>query len=260
MGILNLTKDSFYDGGKYKNNKEKAILHAKEMIEAGADIIDIGACSTRPNAILVSEQEELYETIPVIREIRKAFPDIIISIDTVWAKVAEESIKEGANIINDISGGQFDSKLFEVLPSLNAPYILTHTPTTPDKMQEKTNYKNLFLDICDYFSERIEKLRKLGVKDIILDLGFGFGKTIDQNYFLLNHIQDFQTFALPILTGISRKSMIYKALKTTSQESLNGTSFLHAYALMNGSNILRVHDVREAKQCIELFKLIEKNK
>lgn len=260
MGILNLTKDSFYDGGKYKNNKEKAILHAKEMIEAGADIIDIGACSTRANSALVSQEEELKEIIPVIRGIRKEFPQIIISIDTVWAEVAERAIKEGGNIINDISGGQFDPKLFRTLGKLNAPYILTHTPTTPDKMQEKTHYNNLFLDISNYFSQRIEKLRELGIKDIILDLGFGFGKTIDQNYFLLNHIQDFQTFALPILTGISRKSMIYKVLKTTPQESLNGTSFLHAYALMNGSNILRVHDVREAKQCIELFKLIEKNK
>ncbi len=260
MGVLNLTKDSFYDGGRYINNAEKALLRAKEMIEEGADIIDIGACSTRPNAILVSEKEELDQIIPVIGDIRKAFPDIIISIDTVWAKVAEKAIKEGANIINDISGGQFDTKLFEILPSLNAPYILTHTPTTPDKMQEKTNYKNLFLDICDYFSERIEKLRELGVKDIILDLGFGFGKTVEQNYFLLNHIQDFKTFGLPILTGISRKTMIYKPLDITAEQALNGTTFLHAFALMNKSNILRVHDVKEAKQCIELYHLIENNR
>lgn len=260
MGVLNLTKDSFYDGGRYINDVEKAVIHAKEMIEDGADIIDIGACSTRPNAILVSEEEELEQIIPVVREIRKAFPDIIISIDTFWANVAEKAVKEGANIINDISGGQFDPKLFEVLPSLNAPYILTHTPNTPDKMQENTNYENIFLDICDYFSAKIDTLHKLGVNDIILDLGFGFGKTVEQNYFLLNHIQDFKTFGLPILTGISRKTMIYKPLSITPQEALNGTTFLHGFALMNKSNILRVHDVKEAKQCIELYNLIENNR
>lgn len=260
MGVLNLTKDSFYDGGQYINDVEKALFHAKEMIEQGADIIDIGACSTRPNAILVSEEEELEQIIPVIREIRKAFPDIIISIDTVWAKVAEKAIKEGGNIINDISGGQFDPNLFKVLPFLNAPYILTHTPNTPDKMQENTNYENIFLDICDYFSEKIDTLHKLGVNDIILDLGFGFGKTIAQNYFLLNHIQDFKTFGLPILTGISRKTMIYKPLNITAKEALNGTTFLHSFALMNKSNILRVHDVKEAKECIELYNLITNNR
>lgn len=260
MGVLNLTKDSFYDGGQYINDVEKALIHAKEMIGQGADIIDIGACSTRPNAILVSEEEELEQIIPVIREIRKAFPDIIISIDTVWAKVAEKAIKEGGNIINDISGGQFDPNLFKVLPSLNAPYILTHTPNTPDKMQENTNYENIFLDICDYFSEKIDTLHKLGVNDIILDLGFGFGKTIAQNYFLLNHIQDFKTFGLPILTGISRKTMIYKPLNITAKEALNGTTFLHSFALMNKSNILRVHDVKEAKECIELYNLITNNR
>lgn len=260
MGVLNLTKDSFYDGGQYINDVEKALIHAKEMIEQGADIIDIGACSTRPNAILVSEEEELEQIIPVIREIRKAFPDIIISIDTVWAKVAEKAIKEGGNIINDISGGQFDPNLFKVLPFLNAPYILTHTPNTPDKMQENTNYENIFLDICDYFSEKIDTLHKLGVNDIILDLGFGFGKTIAQNYFLLNHIQDFKTFGLPILTGISRKTMIYKPLNITAKEALNGTTFLHSFALMNKSNILRVHDVKEAKECIELYNLITNNR
>lgn len=260
MGVLNLTKDSFYDGGQYINDVEKALIHAKEMIGQGADIIDIGACSTRPNAILVSEEEELEQIIPVIREIRKAFPDIIISIDTVWAKVAEKAIKEGGNIINDISGGQFDPNLFKVLPFLNAPYILTHTPNTPDKMQENTNYENIFLDICDYFSEKIDTLHKLGVNDIILDLGFGFGKTIAQNYFLLNHIQDFKTFGLPILTGISRKTMIYKPLNITAKEALNGTTFLHSFALMNKSNILRVHDVKEAKECIELYNLITNNR
>ena len=260
MGILNLTKDSFYDGGKYINNVEKSLIHAKEMIEHGADIIDIGACSTRPNAILVSQEEELKEIIPTVRAVRKEFPNIIISIDTVWAKVAEQSIKEGGNIINDISGGQFDPNLFKVLPSLNAPYVLTHTPTTPDKMQDNTNYENIFLDISNYFSKKIENLQKLGVNDIILDLGFGFGKTIDQNYFLLNHIEDFKTFGLPILTGISRKSMIYKPLKTSPQDALNGTSFLHGFALINKSNILRVHDVKEAIECVELYKLIEKNR
>lgn len=260
MGILNLTTDSFFDGGKYVNNIEKALSRTKEMIDQGADIIDIGACSTRPNAILVSQEEELKQLIPVVREIRKEFPDIIISIDTVWSKVALTTIQEGANIINDISGGQFDSELLKILPSLKAPYVLSHTPTTPDKMQKNTNYENIFLDISNYFSEKINQLHKLGVYDIILDLGFGFGKTIEQNYFLLNHLEDFKTFGLPILTGISRKTMIYKPLCLSAQEALNGTTFLHAFALMNNSNILRVHDVKEAKQCVELYKLIENNK
>lgn len=260
MGILNLTNDSFFDGGKYINNVEKAVNHAKEMIDDGADIIDIGACSTRPGANLVSKGEELKQLIPVIKEIRKQFPDIIISIDTVWAEVAKKTINEGANIINDISAGQFDDQLFKVMGEIKAPYVLTHTPSTPDKMQDKTHYNNIFLDMSKYFAEKIETLRNLGVVDIILDLGFGFGKTVEQNYFLLNHIEDFKTFGLPILTGISRKTMIHKPLAITPQQALNGTTFLHAFALMNKSNILRVHDVREAKECVKLFELIENNK
>ena len=260
MGILNLTNDSFFDGGKYINNVEKAVNHAKEMIDEGADIIDIGACSTRPGANLVSKEEELKQLIPVIKKIRKKFPDIIISIDTVWADVAKETINEGANIINDISAGQFDDQLFKVMGEIKAPYVLTHTPSTPDKMQERTHYDNIFLDISKYFAEKIEELRNLGVVDIILDLGFGFGKTVEQNYFLLNHIEDFKTFGLPILTGISRKTMIHKPLAITPQQALNGTTFLHAFALINKSNILRVHDVREAKECVKLFELIENNK
>ncbi len=260
MGILNLTNDSFFDGGKYINNVEKAVNHAKEMIDDGADIIDIGACSTRPGANLVSKEEELKQLIPVIKKIRKKFPDIIISIDTVWADVAKETINEGANIINDISAGQFDDQLFKVMGEIKAPYVLTHTPSTPDKMQERTHYDNIFLDISKYFAEKIEELRNLGVVDIILDLGFGFGKTVEQNYFLLNHIEDFKTFGLPILTGISRKTMIHKPLAITPQQALNGTTFLHAFALINKSNILRVHDVSEAKECIKLFELIENNK
>lgn len=260
MGILNLTNDSFFDGGKYINNIEKAISHAEEMLNDGADIIDIGACSTRPGADLVLEDEELKQLIPVIQEIKKRFPDTIISIDTVWAKVAKETIQAGAHIINDISAGQFDKDLFEVVAQTKAPYVLTHTPTTPDKMQKQTQYDNIFLDMSKYFSEKIEELRKLGVVDIILDLGFGFGKTIDQNYFLMNHIDDFKTFGLPILTGISRKTMIHKPLNITPQEALNGTTFLHAFALLNGSHILRVHDVKEAKECVKLFELIENNK
>jgi dihydropteroate synthase len=260
MGILNLTNDSFFDGGKYINNVEKAVNHAKEMIDDGADIIDIGACSTRPGANLVSKEEELKQLIPVIKKIRKQFPDIIISIDTVWADVAKETINEGANIINDISAGQFDDQLFKVMGEIKAPYVLTHTPSTPDKMQERTHYDNIFLDISKYFAEKIEELRNLGVVDIILDLGFGFGKTVEQNYFLLNHIEDFKTFGLPILTGISRKTMIHKPLAITPQQALNGTTFLHAFALITKSNILRVHDVREAKECVKLFELIENNK
>lgn len=258
MGIVNLTDDSFYDGGKY-NCLESAKWRIEEIVCQKADIIDLGACSTRPGAELVPVEEEIRRLIPAIRFVKSEFPNVPISIDTVWSKVCIAAINEGADIINDISGGSFDEKMFDTVASLQVPYILTHTPAKPDCMQKSTNYNNLFMDICKYFSERLERLRILGAKDIVLDLGFGFGKTIEQNYELLSRQKEFEIFNLPILTGISRKSMIYKPLDKTPEEVLNETSFLHAFALQNGANILRVHDVAIAKNCIKLFNLYNTN-
>lgn len=258
MGIVNLTDDSFYDGGKY-NCLESAKRRIEEIVCQKADIIDLGACSTRPGAELVPVEEEIRRLIPAISFIKSEFPNVPISIDTVWSEVCIAAINEGADIINDISGGSFDEKMFDTVASLQVPYILTHTPAKPDCMQKSTNYNNLFMDICKYFSERLERLRMLGAKDIVLDLGFGFGKTIEQNYELLSRQKEFEIFNLPILTGISRKSMIYKPLDKTPEEVLNETSFLHAFALQNGANILRVHDVAIAKNCIKLFNLYNTN-
>lgn len=258
MGIVNLTDDSFYDGGKY-NCLESAKRRIEEIVCQKADIIDLGACSTRPGAELVPVEEEIRRLIPAIRFVKSEFPNVPISIDTVWSEVCIAAINEGADIINDISGGSFDEKMFDTVASLQVPYILTHTPAKPDCMQKSTNYNNLFMDICKYFSERLERLRMLGVKDIVLDLGFCFGKTIEQNYELLSRQKEFEIFNLPILTGISRKSMIYKPLDKTPEEVLNETSFLHAFALQNGANILRVHDVAIAKNCIKLFNLYNTN-
>lgn len=254
MGIVNLTDDSFFDGGKY-NNLDSAIKRCEQLLEEKADILDLGACSTRPGAIFVSKDEEIARLVPVIKKIKKIYPQSIISVDTCWTDVVNAVVSEGADIINDISGGQFDDKMFEAVAQNSIPYILMHTLTTPDKMQNNIHYDNLILDICHYFSQRIEQLYALGVKDIILDLGFGFGKTVENNYELLKRQKEFQVFDLPILTGISRKSMIYKPLGITPQESLCLTSCLNTIALLNGADILRVHDVIEARQCIELVTL-----
>lgn len=254
MGILNLTEDSFYDGGKY-NNFDKAIQRSEEIINNGGEIIDIGACSTRPGAELVSPKEEISRIIPVLKEIRKRFPQTIISIDTVWSSVVREVMDNGADMINDISGGQFDKDLFNSIAQTNASYILMHTTAKPNQMQLNTNYEDLYLDISKYFAEKLDNLYDLGVKDVILDLGFGFGKTIEQNYELIRRISEFKVFNLPILTGISRKSMIYKPLNITPNESLNATTALNMIALLNGTNILRVHDVKEAVETIEIFRL-----
>lgn len=254
MGIANLTDDSFYDGGRC-NSIDRAQRRIDILVQEGADIIDLGACSTRPGAKLVSPEEEIRRLVPAVRYCVKSYPDIPVSIDTVWSEVASVAVKEGADIINDISGGNFDTKLFETVAELQVPYILMHTPAKPDTMQQNPRYDDLFGEIADYFAERIGRLRELGVKDIILDLGFGFGKTVEHNYELLRRQGEFGIFSLPILTGISRKSMIYRPLGITPEEALCGTTFLHAFALENGADILRVHDVKTAKDCIRLFKL-----
>lgn len=257
MGILNLTQDSFYDGGKY-TTVCKALNRVEEIVEQGGDIIDIGACSTRPGAKLTTAKEEIERILPVLKETRKLFPECIISIDTVWSDVCKAAKDNGADIINDISGGSFDANLFKTVGELNMPYILMHTPTTPDKMQISPHYDNIFMEISKYFCERLDLLLHAGVKDIILDLGFGFGKTIEHNYELLSRQKEFEIFNRPILTGISRKSMIYKPLNITPDKALNGTTFLHAFALANGADILRVHDVAAAKECVNLYKLYKR--
>ncbi|MDR1006282.1 MAG: dihydropteroate synthase [Bacteroidales bacterium] len=257
MGIVNLTEDSFYDGGAYLDF-DAAMRRCEQVIAEGGDIIDLGACSTRPNAELISAEEETKRLLPVIKAVKSRFPQSIISVDTVWSDVVRATVEAGADIINDISGGQFDKGLFEAVSRCNVPYILCHTPATPDKMQQNAHYDNLVLDICKYFSDKIAVLRDLGVRDIVLDLGFGFGKTLEHNYELLKRQKEFEVFDLPILTGISRKTMIWKPLAVTPQEALNGTTFLHAFALQNGASIIRAHDVKQACECVKLYSLYNK--
>lgn len=258
MGILNITKDSFFDGGKY-NDYDSAIKRAEEIINDGADILDIGACSTRPGAMLVDKKKEIERLVPVVKEVRKRYPNIIISIDTVWGEVIERCYDVGANILNDVSGGEWNKDLFRSLKKLQIPYILMHTNAKPDRMQKEICYNDVFMDICKYFSEKLNLLYELGIKDIILDLGFGFGKTIEQNYELLQRQKEFKTiFNLPILTGVSRKSMIYKYLNSTPQDIVTETAFIHALALERGADILRVHDVKQTKNCVKLYSLFNK--
>lgn len=258
MGILNITEDSFFDGGKH-SNLTQAISKAQSLIGEGVDIIDIGACSTRPGAKLVEAKEEIEKIIPLLKTLKKEFPETIISIDTVWSEVSKAVVDNGADIINDISGGNFDKNMLKTIGELNVPYILTHCKETPDKMQDNPNYNNHIIELSQYFSKRIDALYNYGTKDIILDLGFGFSKNLEDNYLLLARQNEFKIFNLPILTGISRKSMIHKSLDTTAQQALNGTTFLHAFALQNGADILRVHDVKEAKECIKLYNLYKKH-
>ncbi len=258
MGILNITEDSFFDGGKH-SNLTQAISKAQSLIVEGVDIIDIGACSTRPGAKLVEAKEEIEKIIPLLKTLKKEFPETIISIDTVWSEVSKAVVDNGADIINDISGGNFDKNMLKTIGELNVPYILTHCKETPDKMQDNPNYHNHIIELSQYFSKRIDALYNYGAKDIILDLGFGFSKNLEDNYLLLARQNEFKIFNLPILTGISRKSMIYKPLDITAQQALNGTTFLHAFALQNGADILRVHDVKEAKECIKLYNLYKKH-
>ena len=252
MGILNVTPDSFFDGGQH-NTLEMAAAKTKLLIGQGADIIDIGAYSSRPGAALISVQEEIDRALPIIEYTARNFPDTVLSIDTFRAEVAQAAVQAGAHIINDISGGSLDKDMFATVAALQVPYILMHMRGTPETMQQLTDYGDIVEDIAVYFGERIAKLRSLGVKDIILDPGFGFSKTIAQNYELLYRIAELQYFDLPILAGISRKSMIYKKLNITPQEALPATTALHTLLLQKGVQLLRVHDVVEARQLITLF-------
>ncbi len=252
MGILNLTPDSFYDAGQHQS-LDLALEHTEKLIAEGADIIDIGAYSSRPGAKEISHQEELDRAIPIIEAIHKHFPKAILSIDTFRADVAEASVKAGVHIINDISGGSLDQEMFNTVARLQLPYILMHMRGTPATMQQMTDYDDVVNDVAVSLGNSIAKLRALGVKDIILDPGYGFAKTIEQNYELLMRINELHYFGLPLLGGISRKSMLYKKIKSTPDQVLPGTIALNTLLLERGAQILRVHDVKEAKQLLEIF-------
>ena len=255
MGVLNITPDSFYDGGKY-NEKDFWLSRTEAMLKSGADIIDIGAVSTRPGAKEVSVDEELKRIIEPIKVLSDSFPETIFSVDTFKAKVAEESVKAGAHVINDISGGTMDSKMFETIAKLKAPYILMHIHGTPTNMQRSPITKDVVTIVQNFFQTKVDELKNLGVADIILDPGFGFGKSLKCNYELLKNLESIRINNLPILAGISRKSMINKVLDILPEEALNGTTTLNTIALLAGANILRVHDVEEANQVVKLVEFM----
>ncbi len=259
MGILNLTPDSFFDGGKYKDS-DSICLQVEKMLTEGATFIDLGAYSSRPGAEVVSEEEELRRILPIVKLLVKKFPESILSIDTFRSKIAEACLLEGAAIINDISAGKRDEKMFSVAKTHHAPIILMHMRGTPKNMQEHTRYENLMVDILKYFSERLSVARSYGLHDLVLDPGFGFAKTLEQNYEVLQQLTLFENLNCPLLVGISRKSMIYKALGTNAENALNGTTALHGIALHNGANILRVHDVKEAVEVVRLMQHFPENK
>ncbi|SFR65895.1 dihydropteroate synthase [Maribacter stanieri] len=252
MGILNITPDSFYDGGKYKD--ESSILNQVEkMLNDGATFIDVGAYSTRPGALEVDEAIELKRILPIVSLILQKFPKTILSIDTFRSKVAKECIGNGAAIINDISAGLQDDKMLPTVAKLNVPYIMMHMRGTPQNMQQHTDYDDILKEVLSFFSERLVAAKALRIKDIIIDPGFGFAKNLEQNYELLKQMEIMNFVEHPILAGISRKSMIYKTLKTTADQALNGTTALHMVCLQKGANILRVHDVKEALECVKLY-------
>ena len=253
MGILNITPDSFFDGGRYM--EEKSILsRVEELNSGGAEIIDLGAYSSRPGADDISEKEELRRLRLALEVIREKYPDLILSVDTFRSKVAQIVVNEfNVNIINDISGGRLDDKMHDMVANLQVPYIIMHMPGTPKNMQSKTKYNDLINDIIDFLGIQIDLLKKKGLNDIIIDPGFGFGKTIEQNYQILAHLDTFKILDCPVLAGISRKSMIYRFLEISAEESLNGTIALNMLALANGADILRVHDIKEARQTVKLY-------
>ena len=251
MGILNLTPDSFYDGGKYQN-EEAWVSQTRKMLDEGADIIDMGAVSTRPGAKPVNENQELERLLPPLKRLVAEFPEAVFSIDTYHSDVACQCIKAGAHMINDISGGRFDKNMFPVIAEMKVPYVLMHIHGTPENMQQHPLSENSVSVIRAFFAEQVTNLRKLGVEDIILDPGFGFGKSPEANYALLAKMESTRIDNLPLLAGVSRKSMINKVLGTTPAEALNGTTVIHTLALLNGANLLRVHDVKEARQAIDL--------
>ncbi|MEE4001028.1 dihydropteroate synthase [Tenacibaculum sp. FZY0031] len=251
MGILNVTPDSFFDGGRYKNENE-VLVQVEKMLKEGAVFIDVGAYSSRPGAKHISEEEELQRMLPVVELLVKNFPEIMISVDSFRSRVAEQSIHAGAALINDISGGKMDEQMFETVAKLQVPYIMMHMQGTPQNMQQNPQYENVVTEVISFFAEQLFKLRELKVNDVIIDVGFGFGKTLDQNYELLKNLSLFKSLDVPILTGVSRKSMLYKLLGVTPKEALNATTVANTAALLNGTHILRVHDVKEAVEAVKI--------
>ena len=255
MGILNVTPNSFFDGGMYKSDSEM-LSRVEKMLNEGATFIDIGAYSSKPSAEFVSEEEELQRIVPIVQLILEHYPETLISIDTFRSEVAKTCIENGAAIINDISAGILDYKMLETIAKYNVPYIMMHMRGTPQTMQTMTNYDNIVKEILFYFSERIAQARSLGINDLIVDPGFGFAKTLEQNFEVLQKMELFEMLELPLLAGFSRKSMIYKTLHSSAEEALNGTTVLNTIALTKGAKILRVHDVKEAMECVTLFNKI----
>jgi dihydropteroate synthase len=259
MGIMNITPDSFHKDSRFNPFDEDFLKKANEMLENGASIIDIGGYSSRPGAVDISENEEIDRVIPAIEILVKNFRDVTISIDTFRAKVAYSALSSGAKLVNDISAGELDPEMFPLIIKNNYPYILMHMRGNPETMQNLTGYENLYFEILDQLYTKANFLRKNGVRDIIIDPGFGFSKTIEQNYELMKNLSIFKNENYPILVGISRKSMIYKLLKIDSSETLEATAQLHLQALLAGANILRVHDVKSAKNSVELYKILKKS-
>lgn len=254
MGIINITPDSFFAGSR-KPRIEDALLQAEKMLNEGADFLDLGAYSSRPGADDISIQEETDRLLPVVEAIAANFPDAILSVDTFRAAVAEEAVKTGAHIINDISGGQLDEAMFATVARLQVPYILMHMKGTPQNMMQKAQYEDVFNEVLAYFAKRYHRLKQMGVHDVIIDPGFGFAKTPAQGYELMAKMQELDILQLPVLVGVSRKKMIYSVLGNTAAEALNGTTALNTIALTKGANILRVHDVKEAIEAIKLWEM-----
>lgn len=258
MGILNVTPDSFYAGSR-KQTEAAIIDRIETMLREGASIIDVGGYSSRPDAAEVSETEEMQRLEMALQPLLQHYPDVVVSVDTFRSSVARQCVeKYGVAMINDISGGELDEQMFDTVAQLCVPYIMMHMRGTPQTMQQQTDYEDVTADLLKYFSLKLERLFRLGVNDVILDPGFGFSKTLTQNYELMRHLSDFQIFGLPLLVGISRKSMIYKLLETTPEKSLNGTTVLHTYALLQGADILRVHDVRAAREAIRIVQQLKR--
>jgi dihydropteroate synthase len=251
MGILNVTPDSFYDGGFYDNEK-KVLRQVKKMIDQGARIIDVGGYSSRPGADDITANLELERVLPIVKLIKENFPEVLISIDTFRSEVAKQCVKNGADIVNDISGGSLDSKMFEIVADLGVPYIMMHMRGNPSNMMNKTDYENVINEIEEYFKQKIELAKSFGVNNIIIDPGFGFSKTTEQNFNILNNLNFLNKLDKPLLIGVSRKSMIYKTLGISPIDSLNGSTVLHTISLLKGAKIIRTHDVKEARECIQL--------
>lgn len=256
MGIINITPDSFYDGGKFQSTWQ-VVKHAEQLLSEGAAILDLGAASTKPGAELVTAAEEKERLLPVIKGILRRFPEAILSIDTYNSETAIMAIEEGAHMINDISAGNIDAAMFDTIARLQVPYVIMHMQGTPANMQQNPVYKDMIKEISAFFSERTQRLNQMGVNDIIIDPGFGFGKTIEQNYQLLNQLDFFRVFDLPVLVGVSRKSMINRVLGTTPEDALNGTTVLNTIAAQKGASILRVHDVRQAMEAVKIVEMLK---